>query len=115
MFSSTTKGPYDHKAVGFIEPGESSRSDAPQVEIPILTGLTEELEFLRTNKAAGNGTDTASGHESESNLIGNEHLLRTLCELESIKTLRGVNLRGIRDPGVGIHPRTKSRRTQRRP
>ena len=28
LFSPTTKGPY-HKAAGFIEPGESSRSDVP--------------------------------------------------------------------------------------
>ena len=84
LFSPTTKGPY-HKAVGFIESGETSRSDAPQVKTPILTGLTEKLEFLRTNEAAGNGTDAASEHESESNLIGNEHLLKTLRELENIK------------------------------
>ena len=70
LFSPTTKGPY-HKAVGFIESGESSRSAAPQVETPILTGSIEKLEPLRTNETAGNGTGTVSEHESESNLIGN--------------------------------------------
>ena len=104
MFSPTTKGLY-HKAVGFTESEESSRSDAPQVKTPILAGLTEELEFLRANEATGNGTDTATEHESESKLIGNEHLLKTLRELESIKALRGVNSWGIRDPGLGHPPK----------
>ena len=106
LFSPTTKGTY-HKVVRFIELGESSRSDALQVETSILTGLTEELEFLRTNEAVGNSTGTVSEHESESNLIGNEHLLKTLRELESIKALRGVNSRGIRDPGVGHPPKNR--------
>ena len=66
------RGPAYHKAVGFIELGESSRSDVPQDETPILTRLKEELEFLRTDEVAGNGTNTVREHESESNLIGNE-------------------------------------------
>ena len=46
-----------------------------------------------------------SEHEGESNLIGNEHLLKTLRELESIRALRGVNSWGVKDGGVGHPPR----------
>ena len=69
-----------------------------------MTGLAEELEFLRTNEAAGNGTGTVSEHESESNLTGNEHLLKTLRELENMKALMGATLCGIKDAGVGRPP-----------
>ena len=48
-----------------------------------------------------------SEHEGESNLIGNEHLLKTRSELESIRALRGVNSRGIKDVGVGHPPRNR--------
>ena len=51
----------------------------------------------------GIGTDTASEHVGESNLTGNEHLLKTLRELESIRALRGVNSLGIKNAGVS-HP-----------
>ena len=62
-----------------------------------MTGLTvEELESLLTDEATGNGNDTAREHESESNLTGNEHLSKTLRELENIKALRSANSRGIR-------------------
>ena len=52
-------------------------------------------------------TDTTSEHEGESILIDNEHLLKTLRELESIRALRGVNSRGIKDVGVGHPPRNR--------
>ena len=104
IFSPTTKGPY-HKAVGFAESGEESRSDDPHSEMPNLAGLTEELESVLTGQRSGIGTDTASEHEGESNLISNEHLLKTLCELESIRALRGVSSRGVKDGGVGHPPR----------
>ena len=68
-----------------------------------MTGFTKELESLLKDEAVGNGINTASEHESKSNLIGNEHLLKTLRELENIKALRGTNSRGIRDLGVD-HP-----------
>ena len=46
--------------------------DGPQSETLILAGLTEELESVLTGERSGIGTDTASEHEGESNLIGNE-------------------------------------------
>ena len=104
LFSLTTKGPY-HKAVGFAEPGEGSRSDVSQDETPILTGLTEELEFLLTDKEERNDISAAIEHESESNLIGNEHLLKILRELENNKALRETNSCGIQDAGRGHPPR----------
>ena len=48
-----------------------------------------------------------SKHESESNLIGNEYLLKTLRKLKNIKALRGVNARGIKDAGVGHPPKKR--------
>ena len=90
LFSPKNKGPY-HKAMGFAELGGRSRSGDPQDETPILTGLPEELESVLTGQKRGIGTDTTSEYKGESNLIGNEHLLKTLRELESIRALRGVN------------------------
>ena len=40
-------------------------------------------------------------------MIGNEHLLKTLRELESIRALRRVNSWGIKDVGVGHPPRNQ--------
>ena len=45
--------------------------------------------------------------EGESNLIGNEHLLKALRELESIRALRGVNSRGVKDGGGGHPPKNR--------
>ena len=45
--------------------------------------------------------------EGESELIGNEHLLKKLRELESIRALRGVSSRGVKDGGVGHPPRAR--------
>ena len=70
LFSPTTKGPY-HKAVGFAESGEESRSDDPHSETPILAGLTEKLESVLADERSKIGTDTANGHKGETNLIGN--------------------------------------------
>ena len=42
-----------------------------------------------------------------SNLIGNEHLMKALRELESIRALRGANSRGVKDGGVGHPPRNR--------
>ena len=81
LFSPRNKGPY-HKAVGFAESGGESRSCDPQDKTPILTGLMEELESVLTGQNRGIGTDTRSEHKGESNLMGNEHLLKTLRELE---------------------------------
>ena len=106
LFSPTTKGPY-HKAVGFTESGEESRSDDPHSETPILAGLTEKLESVLADERSGIGTDTANEHEDESSLIGNEYLLKTMRELESIRALRGVNPLGIKDVGVGHPPRDR--------
>ena len=92
LFSPTNKGPY-HKAEVFAESEEKSKSGNPQDEIPILTCLTVELDFILREQNRGIGTDARSDHEGESNLIGNEHLLKTLRELESIRALRGVNSR----------------------
>ena len=72
-----------------------------------MTGFTKELESLLTNETVENGINTASGHESESNLTGNEHLLKSLRELENIKALRGVNSRRIKDAGVGHPPKNR--------
>ena len=91
--------------MGFAELGRGSRSVDPQDETPILTGLTEELESVLAGKDRRIGTDTTHEHEGGSNLVGNEHLLKTLRELESIRVLRGVNSRGVKDGGVGHPPR----------
>ena len=95
LFSPRNKRPY-HKAVGFAESGRGSRSGDPQDETPILTELTEELDSVLAGKDQRIGTDSTHEHEGESNLIGNEHLLKTLRELESIRALRGVNSGGSR-------------------
>ena len=91
--------------MGFAESGEEFKSGDPQDETPILTGLTEELESVLTGQNRGISADATSEHEGESNLIGNEHLLKTLRKLESIRALRGVNSRGVKDDGVGHPPR----------
>ena len=104
LFSPTNKGPY-HKVVGFDESEGESRSDTPQDETPILIGLTEESESVLTGQNRGISTDATSEREGESNLIGNGHLLKTLRELESIRALRGVNSRGVKDGGVGHPPK----------
>ena len=49
------------------------------------------------------GTDATSYHEGVSNLIGSEHLLKTLRDLQSIWALTGVNSQGVKDGGVS-HP-----------
>ena len=108
-FSPRTKGPY-HKAVGFAESGRGSRSGDPQDETPVLTELTKELESVLAGKDRRIGTDITHEHKGESNLIGNRHLLKTLRELESIRALRGVNSRGIKDVGVGHPPRNRVKR-----
>ena len=62
---------------------------------------------MLTGQKQGIGTDTTSEHEGESNLIGKEHLLKTLRGLESIRALRGVNSRGVKDGGVNHPPRNR--------
>ena len=69
-----------------------------------MASLAEELESVLTGQKSGIGTDATSEHEGESNLIGNEYLLKTLRELESIRALRG---RGVKDGGVGHPPRNR--------
>ena len=66
--------------------GGGSRSADHQDEIPILPTSTEKIDIVQDE-------DTVQD-EDESELIGNGHLLKILCELESIRTLRGVNSRG---------------------
>ena len=112
-FSPRTKGPY-HKAVGFAESGRGSRSGDPQDETPILTELTEELDSVLAGKDQRIGTDTTHEHEGESNLIGNEHLLKTLHELETTRALE-LTHRGSRIEEWAIHPGIESMRIQRRP
>ena len=90
-FSPRTKGQY-HKAVGFAESGGDSRSGDSRDEIPVATKSTEDLEAVQ--------------YEGESDLIENEHLLRTLRELESVRALRGVSSQGGKDGRVGHPPRT---------
>ena len=58
-----------------------------------MTTSTEELDSVQD--------------EGESELIGNEHLLEKLRELESIRALRGVSSRGVKDGGVGHPPRAR--------
>ena len=56
----------------------------------------------------------ATQHEDESELIGNEDLLENLRHLESIRALRGVSSRGVKDGGVGHPPRARVKENQER-
>ena len=91
-FSPRTKGQY-HKAVGFAKSGGEIRSEDSEDETPVVTKSTEDLDAIQC--------------EGESDLIGNEQLLKTLRELESIRALRGANSRGVKDGGVGYPPRNR--------
>ena len=81
-FSHRTKGQY-HKAVGFAESGGKSRSVDHQDEESILPTSREELNTVHDEDVAQ--------HQGESDLIGNEKLLKKLRYLENIRALRGKN------------------------
>ena len=51
--------------------------------------------YLSMGERSGIGTDTASEHEGGSNLIGNEHLLKTLRGLENTRALILSNSRRV--------------------
>ena len=90
-FRPRTKGQY-HKAVGFAESGEKSRSVNHQDQESILSPSTEESNIA--------GSEDPVQCESKSDLIGNEDLLKKLRHLEDIRALRG-NSCGVKDQGVG--------------
>ena len=69
-----------------------------------MSTSTEELDTVQD--------DNTVQDEGESELIGNEHLLRKSRELESIRALRGVNSRGVKDGGVGHPPRARVKEDQ---
>ena len=56
--------------------------DAPQDEMPILTGLTQESNSLLTDDLVETSTSTGMEQQSDSNLIGDEHLSENSRELE---------------------------------
>ena len=99
-FLPTTKRPY-HKVVGFAEPGQSSMSDDPDYETPILTRLTEELDSLLTDDLIGTGTDTRMEQKSESNLIGNEFFFENFSANWNASRPQGRQLSWTQGPRSG--------------